>query len=207
MWAMLLTFIPVAVVLTITPGVSTALVVKNAAVDGRRAALLTTVGNEIGVFTWALLAAVGIAALVAASAAAFTTIKLIGAVILIVIGLQSIFGRHSREAPGAGGAPRRRPTSHAFRDGLVTSFANPKLAVFFVALFPQFVPEGSPVLPAALAMATMIVLFDLLWYTALAWVVARARKAFVEGPWMRRAEKLTGTVLVGLGVKLAFEKR
>jgi threonine/homoserine/homoserine lactone efflux protein len=95
----------------------------------------------------------------------------------------------------------------ALRTGVVTAMANPKLAVFFVALFPQFVPRGAPVLPAALVMATLLVVFDLIWYSVLAWLVTRAKRAFVEGPWMKRVERVTGAVLVGLGVRLAFETR
>ena len=90
---------------------------------------------------------------------------------------------------------------------MVTSLANPKLAVFFAALFPQFVPDGASVLFSALLMAAMIVAFDLIWYSMLAYLVARARRAFVEGPWLARAERLTGAVLVGLGVRLALERR
>ena len=85
--------------------------------------------------------------------------------------------------------------------------ANPKLAVFFVALFPQFVPRGAPVLPSALLMACTIVVVDLIWYSVLAYLVARARRAFVEGPWLKRFERLTGAVLVSLGVRLALERR
>jgi threonine/homoserine/homoserine lactone efflux protein len=95
----------------------------------------------------------------------------------------------------------------ALRDGLITSLANPKLAVFFVALFPQFVPRGTPVLPAALAMVCVIVVFDLIWYSVLAALVSRARRHFVEGRWARRVERVTGAVLVGLGVRLALERR
>jgi threonine/homoserine/homoserine lactone efflux protein len=196
----LLLFAPVAALLTITPGAGTAMVVRSAVRGGRREALLTTVGNSVGVLAWGCFAAVGIAAVVAASAEAFAAVKLIGAVVLIVLGVQSLRGHRTTvdEAP-APGAP--------LRDGLVTSIANPKLAVFFAALFPQFVPGGAPVLPAALLMAATIVAFDLVWYSTLAYLVARARRAFVEGPWLRRFERLTGTVLVGLGVRLALERR
>jgi threonine/homoserine/homoserine lactone efflux protein len=69
------------------------------------------------------------------------------------------------------------------------------------------VPAGAPILPAALLMAATIVAFDLVWYSTLAYLVARARRAFVEGPWMRRFERMTGAVLVGLGVRLALERR
>ena len=95
----------------------------------------------------------------------------------------------------------------ALREGLITSLANPKLAVFFVALFPQFIPRGAAVLPCALAMAAVIVAVDLIWYSTLAFLVARARRAFVDGGWGRRVERLTGAVLIGLGIRLALERR
>ena len=120
-----------------------------------------------------------------------------------MLGLQSLRG-HREAGRAAAPAPAR---GAPLRDGLVTSLANPKLAVFFVALFPQFVPAGAPVLPCALLMAAMVVAFDLVWYSALAYLVARARRAFVEGPWLARVQRFTGAVLVGLGVRLAFERR
>jgi threonine/homoserine/homoserine lactone efflux protein len=192
-------FAPVAALLTLAPGAATAMVVRSAARGGRRQALLTTVGNSAGVLAWAGFAAVGIAAVVAASAEAFAAVKLVGAIVLIVLGVQSLRGHRGAAVRPARGAP--------LRDGLVTSLANPKLAVFFAALFPQFVPAGAPILPAALLMAAMIVSFDLVWYSTLAYLVARARRAFVEGPWLRRFERMTGAVLVGLGVRLALERR
>ena len=194
----LLGFVPVAVLLSITPGAATALVVRNAARGGRRHAFLTTSGNSIGVLAWGCFAAAGIAAVVAASAEVFDAVKLAGAVVLLVLGVRSLVGRHAPEVTVSGRS--------AFREGLLTSLANPKLAVFFVALFPQFIPRGAPVLPRALAMAAVIVGVDLIWYSALALLVARARKAFTEGGWGRRIERVTGAVLIGLGIRLAFER-
>jgi threonine/homoserine/homoserine lactone efflux protein len=196
-------FFPVALALTLTPGVATALVIRSALKGGRRAAFATTLGNSTGVFAWALAAAVGIAAIVAASVTAFTVVKIAGAVTLLIMGLHSVLSKH--EWPAAVDAtPRHRS---AFRDGLVTSVANPKLAVFFVALFPQFVPEHHAVLPLAVAMALIIVALDLVWYSTLAWLVGRARTAFTTGPWLRRSQRLTGCVLIGLGARLALERR
>lgn len=194
----LLGFVPVAVLLSITPGAATALVVRNAARGGRRHAFLTTSGNSIGVLAWGCFAAAGIAAIVAASAEVFDAVKLAGAVVLLVLGVRSLVGRHAPDVTVSGRS--------AFREGLLTSLANPKLAVFFVALFPQFIPRGAPVLPRALAMAAVIVGVDLIWYSALALLVARARKAFTEGGWGRRIERVTGAVLIGLGIRLAFER-
>jgi threonine/homoserine/homoserine lactone efflux protein len=196
----LVTFVPVAAVLSLAPGPATALVVRNAAIGGRRRAFLTTAGNSIGILAWGCFAAFGIAAIVATSAEAFTAMKLVGAVVLFVLGVQSLRGKRTEEA-------RERPRGAPLREGLLTSVANPKLAAFFVALFPQFVPHGAPVLPAALLMVAVIVSFDLVWYSLLAYLVARAKRAFVEGPWLRRFERLTGAVLVGLGVRLALEHR
>ena len=195
----LLTFLPVAALLTVTPGVATTLVVRSAARGGTRAALSTIAGNSLGVLAWAALAAFGLAAVVAASATAFTTVKLIGAAVLIVLGIQGLLARKSEAPPP--------PGRSALRDALLTSLTNPKLAVFFVALFPQFVPDGAPVLPRALLMAATIVVLDVCWYSALAAGVTRAKRAFVEGPWMKRVERLTGGVLVALGVRLAVERR
>ena len=103
----------------------------------------------------------------------FTTVKLIGAVVLIVLGLQGLLARKASSPPP--------PPGTALRAGLVTSLANPKLAVFFVALFPQFVPDGAPVLPSALAMAGMVVALDLVWYSTLAYGVARTRRRSATG--------------------------
>jgi threonine/homoserine/homoserine lactone efflux protein len=93
---LLYTFAPVAAVLTLIPGAATALVVRSAAVGGRRAALRTTVGNSLGVLTWAALAALGVAAVVTASAEAFAAVKLAGAVVLALLGAQTV-----REAGGS----------------------------------------------------------------------------------------------------------
>jgi threonine/homoserine/homoserine lactone efflux protein len=206
----LLTFLPVAALLSITPGAATALVVRNAVRGGRRHAFFTTSGSSIGVLAWGCFAAVGIATLVATSAAAFDAVKLAGAAVLLVIGLWSLLARGELGAPavfGRAGAGVAVSGRAALREGLITSLANPKLAVFFVALFPQFIPRGAAVLPSAVGMATVIVAVDLIWYSTLAFLVARARRAFVDGGWGRRVERLTGAVLIALGIRLALERR
>lgn len=195
----LLAFLPVAAVLTVTPGVATALVVRAAARGGRREALLVTVGNSLGVLAWAVFAAIGVAAAVAASASLFTTIKLAGAVVLVILGVQGLLGRRAEAPPPPPGA--------ALRVGLVTSLANPKLAVFFVALFPQFVPAGAPVLGTALLMAATIVALDVVWYGALSAAVIRVRRGVIGrrvAAWLERA---TGAVLIVLGVRVALDAR
>jgi threonine/homoserine/homoserine lactone efflux protein len=192
-------FVPIALVLTLTPGPATALVVRSALRGGTGAACRTVVGNAAGVAGWALLSALGIAALVAVSEAAFLTLKVAGVAVLVWLGLQALRGvRREREPPGGG-----RTVGEAF----LTSAANPKLAVFFVALFPTFIPAGEPVLPRALAMAALVIAFDFVWYLSLAAVVSRAGKAVVGSGLARRLEQATGVVLLGLAGRLALERR
>lgn len=198
----LLLFAPVAVVLCLTPGPATALVVQSALTGGRRAALLTCAGNSIGILLWACAAALGVAALVTASEVAYAVLKVVGGGYLVWLGVQA--WRHAGRFVIEG-----HPALHsraAMRNGLITSFANPKLAVFFLALFPQFVPAGAPVLPRALAMALLLIACDVVWFSLLATLVTRARRSFLEGPWARIADRVTGTVLVGLGARLVASR-
>jgi threonine/homoserine/homoserine lactone efflux protein len=192
-------FAGLAVVLTLTPGPATALVVRSAMRGGRRAAFLTTLGNSVGVLFWGAASAAGIAALVSASQVGFLVLKVSGALVLIALGLQSWRRGETPET--------RRSTGRAFRDGVVTSFANPKLAVFFVALFPQFLSGDRSTLGTGLAMALLVVGLDLVWFSTLALIVTRARRSFSRTDWARRLERLSGGVMVGLGLRLAIESR
>ena len=201
---MIWAFLPIALLVTITPGAGTAMVLRSAVRDGWRAGVLTIAGNEIGVLTWALLSLLGVSALIAASEIAFAALKVGGAVVLVYLGVQSLRrSRHPAAPPALSSGVRRR----ALRDGLVTSLANPKLAVFFVALFPQFVDQRAGVLPTTLLMAALIVIFDFLWYTGLAIAASRARRHFERSALSRWLERTTGAVLVALGVRVAFETR
>ena len=166
------------------------------------------------------LSVAGISALIAASEVAFIALKVTGAAVLLALGVQSLRAarRHSppdplaHRAPPAQAAPpashhlrprRRRP----FRDGLVTSLANPKLAVFFVALFPQFVGRRDTVLSTTLVMAGLIVIFDFVYYTALSLLVSRAKRAFDESRLARALERISGSILIALGIRIAIESR
>jgi threonine/homoserine/homoserine lactone efflux protein len=170
--------------------------VRSAMRGGPRAAIRTIAGNQVGVIAWALLSIAGISALVAASEVAFIVLKVAGAAVLVYLGVQSLRGGRPALARAGG---------RAFRDGVVTSLANPKLAVFFVALFPQFISPGSSVLPTTLLMAALICVFDLVWYTALAVLASRAKTAGAK--LTRSMERTTGAVLIALGARVALESR
>lgn len=207
-------FLAVAAAVTLTPGPAYALLLQVAVTQGRRAALATIAGNSLGVLVWGALAAVGVSELVAANRLAYDVLRLAGAAFLIWLGLRALLsgrGRAAAAAPGAGQgqastARAGRVAWRAARRGLVNSLANPKLAVFFVALFPQFLVPGAAVLPAALAMAGVIVAFDLLWYGSTALAVDRLRKV-LRPHLTRRLEKVSGAVLMAFGVRLATEAR
>lgn len=161
------------------------------------------IGNSAGVLIWGILSAVGVSSLILASQFAFDTLRISGAAVLIVIGLRSLLQRHRGEKSPLDDKPRRRA---GWRSGLVTSVSNPKLAVFFVALLPQFRTRGSPVLPYALGMAAVIVVLDVLWFSTLAVAVDRAR-TLIKPRVHHGMERFTGAVMVSLGLRLAAESR
>jgi threonine/homoserine/homoserine lactone efflux protein len=142
---------------------------------------------------------------VAASEIAFSALKVAGAVVLVSLGIQSFV--RDRRGRGIEAVVRGDPARGAFRAGLVTCIANPKLAVFFAALFPQFISTGHSTLARGREMSTLIVALDLVWYSVLALVVTRIRRALESSAWGRRLERITGSLMIGLGLRLAVETR
>jgi threonine/homoserine/homoserine lactone efflux protein len=196
-------FLAIAIVVTLTPGPGTATILRVAGRDGRRAATAAILGNSIGVLLWGSLSAIGVSALILASQIAYDVLRLGGAAVLVVLGIRSLVGRQTATV---GSPHRERRLAAGWRAGLLTGVSNPKLAAFFVALLPQFLRPGAPVLPVALAMAATIVLFDLIWFSTLAFSVDRARR--ILGPRLQhRLERISGAVMVGFGFKLATEAR
>jgi threonine/homoserine/homoserine lactone efflux protein len=203
----LLGFAAVAAVIVVVPGPDMALVLRNGLRGGRRAALATALGVTVGLVAWALAAALGLAALLHASAAAFAMLKLAGAAYLAVLGLRllvdSFRGRRGAEAAPA--TPVQAST--AFRQGLLTNLLNPKVAIVFTTLIPQFVAPGDGAAARTVALAVVFTLMGLAWLTAYAFAVTAIGRAFARPHVRAWIERLTGTVLVALGVRLAFERR
>ena len=196
----LVAFLPVAALLAISPGPATALVVHSAARGGRQPAVMATAGDAVGLALWAVASMFGVSALVAASATAFTVLKVIGAGVLIWFGIQAL--RRARSPHEAGRVARGgRP----FRRGVITALANPKVGLFYVALLPQFVPRGSSLLATTLLLAAAQITLSVTWYLVLLSLVSRARAAFVRGA--RRLEAISGAALIGFGIKIASDAR
>jgi RhtB (resistance to homoserine/threonine) family protein len=203
-------FVGIAALVIVAPGPDTVLVTKNALMHGRRAALATSLGVNTGLLIWTVAAALGVAAVVRESAVAFTVLKLIGAVYLVWLGLQALRAARRHAAPEALHAARQSPRVGAllgYRQGLLSNLANPKIAVFFTGLLPQFVSPGKPILEPFLLLGGLFVLMTVVWLSGYALVAARA-SAVLGRPRVRAAlDRVTGVVLVGLGVRLALERR
>jgi len=204
----LLVFAGVATLLTVTPGVDMALVARNVLRGGLGDGLCTSAGVLSGLVVWAFLSAVGIAALVAASTAAFTVLKLVGAAYLIYLGVRTLLsaGRvvsASTTAHSTGSAA----FSSLYRQGLLSNVLNPKVGLFYATFLPQFVEPGRSVLAWTLLLTGIHLTISIVWLATYSWLVARARETLTR-PRVRRAlDRVTGSVLIALGVRLAFERR
>lgn len=190
----LLAFLLASFLLAIVPGVGTAMLVKQSVRGGRRAAFVTVAGLETGVAFWALAAGLGLSVLLVASEVAYQALRVAGVVVLLWFGARALFGKHREAAT---------PKSGGFRAGLLVNLANPKLAVFAISFLPQFVSPGAGRW-ALITLAVLWVVIDTLWYLVIAGLITT-----VVG-WLRRhqskIERLSGAVLIGLGVKLALDR-
>jgi len=200
-------FLLVAVVIVITPGVDMALITKNALAHGRSAAVATAFGVSTGIALWALAAAAGLAAVVAASAEAFTVLKLAGAAYLIYLGVRALLAAGRLSSPLTRGATRPLRPEVAFRQGFVNNLLNPKIAVFFTSLLPQFVGHGSSPLAGFLLLGAVFDAIGLVWLTLFALAAARGRASLARPRVKAVLDSISGVVLVGLGVRLAVERR
>jgi threonine/homoserine/homoserine lactone efflux protein len=208
-----ISFLGVSAVVIVVPGPDTVLTIRNTLAGGRRGGSLTALGVSTGQAVWALATSVGLAALLAASEPAFAALRLAGAGYLAFLGAQSILAavRGDRGAlPAREGDPARgrpRSTITAFYQGLISNLGNPKMAVFFLSLLPQFAPRDGASFAFLLGLGLVFCAMTLAWLLGYAAVVARAGDV-LRRPRVRRAlDATTGVVLVGLGARLAADSR
>jgi threonine/homoserine/homoserine lactone efflux protein len=179
-------FVVAVLLISASPGPAMALILRRTALHGMRTAVPLILGLELGLYLWALAAAAGFAALVAASDAAYWALKVVGACVLVYLGIRAWLAawRERRGAvtgetvPVEDGGPGR---VKAFAEGLVVQLANPKAAVFMIAFYPQFVPADQPLFATTALLALLQVCIELCFYFTLAAFVARA------GAWFRRS--------------------
>ncbi|RSM65352.1 LysE family translocator [Kibdelosporangium aridum] len=201
----MLAFMGVVLLAAMVPGPDFIIVTHHAAVSGRRAGVAAGLGIAGGVFVWAIVAALGVASLLAASAIAFTIVKLVGAVYLGYLGLKALIGAWRRgEKVQVKAQFTATGARVAFRQGLVTNLLNPKCAVFFVALMPQFV-SNTPHLGETLLLSALAVLVSAVWFSVLANLVGLLKRFFTSPKVRKVLDSVTGTILVAFGIKIALD--
>jgi RhtB (resistance to homoserine/threonine) family protein len=204
----LLAFLGVATLLTVTPGPDMAVVTRITLARGRRSAMFASVGITTGLLCWAVASAVGLAALLSASATAYTGLKLVGACYLIWLGVQTwrqTYQTGSDAEVESGGA---MPSGHvaAYRQGLLSNLLNPKIAVFYTTFLPQFIEPGSPILASSLLLAGVHIVLGLIWLTLYVMLVARAGDVLRRPRARNSIQRVTGTVLIGFGLRMGLSR-
>jgi threonine/homoserine/homoserine lactone efflux protein len=205
----ILSFALVAGLVTVIPGLDTALVLRVAVVHGRRAAYATALGICTGALMWGAAAAAGVSALLTASQTAYTAMRFAGAAYLVYLGVTML--RDAWRTPTlVEPAPVAASARGAFGRGMTTNLLNPKVGVFYVAMLPQFLPADTPALPMGILLALIHDAEAMLWFTLLIGGAALARRWLTgSGRAAARIRRTTdataGTVLVALGVKLAVD--
>ncbi|MHB1005288.1 MAG: LysE family translocator [Chloroflexota bacterium] len=203
-------FAGLALVLTLTPGVDMALVTKNALAYGRRAAFLSILGISLGVAFYATASALGLSAVLSQSPTVYWFVKTLGAGYLGYIGIQSLRGSGAHatlpEGPGAVVRAGNDPgVGVSFRQGLLTNLLNPKIALFYLTLLPQFISPGDPVLAKSLLLASIHIGFGLVWMSAYAYFIVRLSDLFLRPSTRLLMERATGALLIALALRLAAE--
>jgi threonine/homoserine/homoserine lactone efflux protein len=201
-----LAFALFAAVLTVTPGLDTVLVIRTAAVRGRRPAAAAALGIGLGVLCWATASALGITALLTASQVAYEVLRWAGVAYLLYLGARTLW--HTRH-PVAAQQPAPQPaksTLDAFRVGLTTNLLNPKIGVFYLSVLPQFLPAHANPLGYSLVLAVIHDVEGLVWFAVLILLVGRVAAWLSRPAVARRFEQFTALVFVGFGLRLALEK-
>ena len=209
--SLFLAFLGVSFIVLATPGPDTAITIRNTLLGGRMAGVFTAFGISSGQTIWALATSAGIVALLVASEPLFLSVKYAGAAYLIYLGfkaLQEAWRPSHQQDMATIAMPSRRLTgANAYRQGLISDLGNPKMAVFFASLLPQFVPPGGESFLALLGLGAVFAVMTFAWLALYATVVAKAGD-FLRRPSIRRAiEGVTGIVLIGLGIRIAAEQR
>lgn len=198
-------FVGVAVLVIVTPGQDTALTIRNSLLGGRRSGISTALGVSAGQCAWALATSAGIAALLVASEPAFVALRLFGAAYLVFLGGQALWSavRRTTRRDVVDGSRRGAQPRTAFRQGLISNLGNPKMAVFFPCLLPQFAHSFAGLLVLGLIFASITVT----WLTAYALAVAKVGDVLRRPKIRRIIDAVVGAVLVAFGVRLAAEPR
>jgi len=196
---LLLSFFGVSALVIVTPGQDTALTIRNTLRGGRRGGVFTALGVSTAQCVWAAATSAGLAALLVASEPVFLGLRWFGAAYLVFLGLQSLV-RAARGAAATHERPRR--SRSAYRQGLVSNLGNPKMAIFFTSLLPQFAHSFAGLLVLGIVFAAL----TLTWLSGYAFAVAKAGDALLRPAVRRAIDAVVGAVLVAFGARLATER-
>ncbi|MGH8199459.1 MAG: LysE family translocator [Steroidobacteraceae bacterium] len=202
----LVAFCIAAGLLTIAPGLDTALVLRTAAAEGPKGAALAGLGIVLGCVTWGAAVALGLGALLAASELAFSALKWAGALYLVWLGVRLILKPRSRFALEPAGGPSASGGSWLGR-GYLTNLLNPKVGVFYVSFLPQFLPAHVAAGPFIFLLAVLHALMGIAWFALLILATRPIARALQRPAVLRRLDRLTGLVFLSFGVKLALVRQ
>lgn len=203
----LLAFGLAAGLLTITPGLDTAIVLRTAAVEGPKRAALAAAGVIAGCLCWGAAVALGLGALLQASTLAFDVIRWAGAAYLVWLGVNLILRPRDRFEPAAAVRPAAGGDLAWMRRGFLTNLLNPKVGVFYVSFLPQFLPAGAPAAPFIFLLAALHGVMGLAWFALLIGATRPLQSLMQRSAVIRWLDRLTGGVFVAFGVRLAMERR
>jgi threonine/homoserine/homoserine lactone efflux protein len=200
----LATFTVAAILIVLLPGPDTLVTVRSIVRGGRSAGTACAGGILVGLSLWISVAALGLAAVLRASEVAYTALRIVGACYLVWLGVQSLRSIR-RPAPASDGPARRGVLGTGFVAGLVTNLLNPKVGVFFVTFLPGFVPSGYPVGLTSLLFGAVFIALSVAYYAVLVGLASRVTAWMTTPKVRRRMDALTGSVLLGFGIRLAVE--
>ncbi|MBU1378883.1 MAG: LysE family translocator [Alphaproteobacteria bacterium] len=199
-------YVVAAGLLTITPGLDTALILRTAAVEGPKRAVFAALGINIGCLIWGAAVALGLGALLAASTLAFDILKWVGAAYLVWLGLNLLLKPRDRFEI-ATGQTRGGGDLTWMRRGLLTNLLNPKIGIFYVSFLPQFLPTGVQAAPFIFLLAVIHVLIGSCWSGVLIAGTRPIAGVLQRAAVVRWLDRVTGGVFVAFGVRLALERR
>ncbi|WP_225732290.1 MULTISPECIES: LysE family translocator [unclassified Nocardia] len=201
-------FVLASLILAALPGPTTALYLQRSIRDGRASGLSAVAGSEIAMYCWNLAGGAGLSVLLVANRALNTAMHVIGAAVLIWLGIQAWRGAgEAGEFDTNAAPPSGRTVGAAFRASLLSVAANPKAAVFGLTLLPQFLPSSGPVLPSVLILGGVQIVMDSVVSVAIVLAAVRAGQLLRQARIRQRMERGLGAILVALGIGLAFDAR
>ncbi|MBN6057429.1 LysE family translocator [Nonomuraea sp. RK-328] len=199
-------FAVVVALLTVTPGLDTALILRTSVVAGRRPAWGVVLGVQLGTLVWGVLTAAGLSALLTASQLAYDVLRWAGAAYLVWMGARMLLTRAAKEAAPEEEGRQETRFRTGFRRGLVTNLLNPKVGAFYVAMLPQFIPDDAPHAVMGLLLAGVHVAEGLVWSTVLIGFATLMSGVLRTARVRRLLDRITGVVIVGFGLRLAVDR-